>query len=142
MDLFGCWKRDGPLWVLELLSLRTGQGAHIFGHQDHMDFSAPKGKPQRQVGTWDDIEGVPSRGRKNRGKWGQQNAYQSKRGVKVTSTFVGFAGSTWCSSYYRCPVELDGTMVCQITSGTELETVRPWYVRLLQYVKGYIIKLK
>jgi len=25
---------------------------------------------------------------------------------------------------------------------TEVETVRPWYVRLLQCVKGYIIKPK
>jgi len=28
------------------------------------------------------------------------------------------------------------------TKGTELETVRPWYVRLLQCAKGYIIKPK
>jgi len=32
--------------------------------------------------------------------------------------------------------------VAPSTEGTELETIRPRYVRLLQRVKGYIIKLK
>ena len=105
--LKGNKKRDGPLWALEG-GLNNPSDEVPQMHVEDESVKARGKKPRRQAGGgWDD-EGMPTGGRRKRGRR-QQNAYQSKRGVEVTASLVGFAGSTWCSSYYLCPIELDGS---------------------------------
>ncbi len=99
--LKGARKADGPLWQLQ-----GGLNNPVDHDPNFFVEPTPAKTSQHQPvrGSWADKEELVAQKRTK----SRKTMYQSKRGVVVTESLVGFAGTVWCSSYFLCPVQLDG----------------------------------
>ena len=113
--LKGDKKADGPLWSLEggLNNAELASDTASF-YVTNTDGAKKKPGAGSKLPQWEDDEedgghkSAIHSSSKPKGGRRKKNAYQAKRGIVVEGDKVGFAGSVWLSSYYACPVALDG----------------------------------